>query len=291
MVTLSEYVGFIFKEITLARVMADSESKRIAEAYAKDEVLKEFSVPRFKIPEMDLHIPMLISGAKFSSTIEFTTKGREFRNVVVTEINNRFNELQLRKNRINENVVNVKDIGVKFTDIRLIDRTRFISPLIRPQKPGTLKATKGQQQAAMNLDATLKEDLAGVEDDILALYAALKENIDPMRPQQIIATHYAGIFNKRLVEAKLDEEYKKHYPQNELYLASLKWLTEFVLSKTFVINSKIENILVSPETNVIRNGADALSIFTINAKITEEGLFIKTAQDETGKETKIVDFE
>ncbi len=289
MVTLSEYVGFIFKEITLARVMADGESKRIAEAYAKDEILKEFSVPRFKIPEMDLHIPMLISGAKFSSTVEFITKGKDFRNVLITEINHRFSELQMKKSKIVENVINIKDIGIRFKDIKLLDRSRIIGPVLEPT---IAKASKsGKKLSTVALDPTLKEDLTGVEDDIVAFYAALKENIDPLRPDQIIAAHYSAIFTNRLVEAKLDADYKQHYPNNELYLASFSWLVNYVSSKTVVINNKIENILVSPETNVIRNGADALSIFTINAKITEEGLFIKTAKDEDGKETKIVDFE
>jgi len=66
-ITLSDYVGYIFSEIVTARMIADERSKTIAEIYAKDAVLSNFSVPRFKIPEMNLTIPVLVVGAKFTN--------------------------------------------------------------------------------------------------------------------------------------------------------------------------------------------------------------------------------
>jgi hypothetical protein len=65
-ITLSDYVGFIFSEIVKARVIADAESKRIAMIYKEDEILKSFSVPRFKIPEMDITIPVLLNTKPYS---------------------------------------------------------------------------------------------------------------------------------------------------------------------------------------------------------------------------------
>jgi hypothetical protein len=38
---------------------------------------------------------------------------------------------------------------------------------------------------------------------------------------------------------------------------------------------------VNPETNVIREEASDLSVFNIKAKITEEGIFVKTVRDKT----------
>ena len=70
-ITLADYTGYIFVEIIKAREMADLHSRRLAEVYAKDPVLQHFSVPRFKVPKMELTIPVLISGARFKQVIVF----------------------------------------------------------------------------------------------------------------------------------------------------------------------------------------------------------------------------
>lgn len=70
-ITLADYTGYIFIEIIKAREMADQHSRRLAEVYARDPVLQHFSVPRFKVPKMELTIPVLISGARFKQVIVF----------------------------------------------------------------------------------------------------------------------------------------------------------------------------------------------------------------------------
>jgi hypothetical protein len=280
MITLSEYVGFIFQEITRARVLADNESKRIAEAYAKDEIMQHFSVPRFKIPEMELTIPVTIGGAKFTTVVEFAEKGRQFRNFLVNEINNRFSDLQQKKNNLSNNVTNIKNVTTTIKPISIIGISR-IQPILRSPKPN----------APGSLDPVTQEDLSGIEPDILAFYNALKDNIDPQNPQTLLAVKYAEIFNQRLEEKNLVNDYRAIYPTNELFNLSHKNVLEHVLANTLISKTKIENLLVNPETNIIKNEGDALSVFTIKAKITEEGLFIKSSTDDKGQETKIVDFD
>lgn len=288
MITLSEYVGFIFQEITRARVLADGESKRIAEAYAKDEIMKHFSVPRFKIPEMELTIPVIIAGAKYTTVVEFAEKGRLFRNYLVNEINNRMSDLHVKKNNLNTNVTNVKNIGATIRPIIMIggvNRVRPV-PIIRAPKANAA-AAKGPQ----SLDPITQEDLTGIEPDILALYNALKDNIDPQKPQSLIAVKYAEIFNRRLDEQGLIQDYRTLFPANDLFLISHKNVLDHVLDNTVISQTKIENLLVNPETNIVKTEGDAMSVFTIKAKINEEGLFIQSTMDETGKETKVVEFE
>ena len=70
-ITLADYTGYIFLEIIKAREMADRHSRQLAEVYAQDPVLQHFSVPRFKVPKMELTIPVLISGARFNQVITF----------------------------------------------------------------------------------------------------------------------------------------------------------------------------------------------------------------------------
>ncbi len=63
MPTLNEYLGGIVSEIASARKMADLQTIQIAREYAKDELLKNFSVPRMKIGTVDLTIPFAQAGS------------------------------------------------------------------------------------------------------------------------------------------------------------------------------------------------------------------------------------
>jgi hypothetical protein len=77
-VTLGDFTGYIFLEMIKAREMADAYSRDVASRYAEDEVLQHFAVPRFKVPRMELTIPVLISGARFRSTVRFDFPREEF---------------------------------------------------------------------------------------------------------------------------------------------------------------------------------------------------------------------
>jgi|SRR5215212_1118466 len=81
-VLLSDYLAHVFSEIARARDMADRYTKEIAVVYAKDEVLRHFSVPRFKLSKMDLTMPVLVSGVHLSSLIHFRMNRDEFRSFI-----------------------------------------------------------------------------------------------------------------------------------------------------------------------------------------------------------------
>jgi len=58
---LGDYLGHILSEITIARMQADIEAVRIAELYAEHPFLRTMPVPRFRMPEVELEIPVVIS--------------------------------------------------------------------------------------------------------------------------------------------------------------------------------------------------------------------------------------
>ncbi|SNR14307.1 hypothetical protein [Tenacibaculum jejuense] len=60
MIDLKDYLSSLVVGINQARMMADLESARIAEIYAKDNLLKTFSIPRFRTPDIELNIPVAI---------------------------------------------------------------------------------------------------------------------------------------------------------------------------------------------------------------------------------------
>lgn len=61
MVNLHEYLGGIATSIAEARLMSDLKSLQIAEQFAKHDLLKHFSIPRFKAQNIELTIPVAIA--------------------------------------------------------------------------------------------------------------------------------------------------------------------------------------------------------------------------------------
>lgn len=85
-ITLSDYLAFLLSEISRARDMADRYTREIALVYAKDDVLRHFSVPRFKLSKMALNIPVLVSGVEVSSLMQFSMSQVEFRSLVIGKL-------------------------------------------------------------------------------------------------------------------------------------------------------------------------------------------------------------
>ncbi|SHF79193.1 hypothetical protein SAMN05444008_11265 [Cnuella takakiae] len=255
-VTLSDYVGYIFAEIVRARELADRESKRIAEIYEKDEVLRRFSVPRFKIPEMDLTIPVLVSGAKFSNTVSLVLERDAFRELLQAKINFVIRTILIRKR------------PVVFGGIF---------------KPIDLNIPIKRVAAARAAD--------NGKDPVDEFYDQLVANPDPLHPESIIQDKWYEVFALRLQDAKLQEDYNKLFPNNDLYNQTLAEITEQVKASTVIAASRIQNLLVNPETNVVKNGSSDSSVFVVKAKITEEGLFVHTVKEGNGEEKKVVEFE
>lgn len=64
MVNLGDYLGQLLAEISMARVQADLEAVRIAEMYASHELLKHFPIPRIRLDETELELPIVIVEVK-----------------------------------------------------------------------------------------------------------------------------------------------------------------------------------------------------------------------------------
>ena len=64
MINLGDYLGTLLSELTLARVQADLEAIRIAEHYANHELLKHFPIPRIRVREVNLDIPVVIANTE-----------------------------------------------------------------------------------------------------------------------------------------------------------------------------------------------------------------------------------
>lgn len=252
-IRLADYVGFIFSEITRARDHADRVSMELAKQYAKDDLLKYFSVPRFKIPEMELSIPVLISGASYDSNLKFVMAPEDFKKYITEKASNA-----------------IRSLILKPLPVRPI--------VVEPLRPTGRKRTPLK---ADNSETILDE-----------FYHLLVNNPDPSNPDYIVKEKWLEYFNKRLEEGKFIDIYQKRYPNNELALQLLKDITDKIKNSTIITQAQIQNLLVDPETNVVKTGSTDTTVFTIKAKIMEEGIFVRTIKDEeAGNEKNIVEFE
>jgi hypothetical protein len=87
MPTLNEYLGGLFSSITDARVMADIQTVQVAEQYAKHDLLKHFSVPRMRIADIELTIPVAIEGLTERTGYQLDPIGNaEFKRVNAREL-------------------------------------------------------------------------------------------------------------------------------------------------------------------------------------------------------------
>jgi len=60
MTNLGDYLGHLLSEVTIARMQADIEAVRIGELYASHPLLRHWPVPRFRLPEVEFDVPVLI---------------------------------------------------------------------------------------------------------------------------------------------------------------------------------------------------------------------------------------
>lgn len=59
---LGEVIGAMLSDVARARVRADAEAMRIASAYSGDPLLKHLPVPRFRLPDIVIDVPVLVTG-------------------------------------------------------------------------------------------------------------------------------------------------------------------------------------------------------------------------------------
>ena len=80
MASLGDYLGHLLSEISKARVHADMESIKIAQIYANDDLLKTFPVPRVRLPNIELNVPVIVEKANMENI--YSTKSIDKRNLV-----------------------------------------------------------------------------------------------------------------------------------------------------------------------------------------------------------------
>lgn len=111
---LNEYIGSIVSSITNARVMSDVQTVKVAEEYSKHNLLKYFSIPRMKIEDIEMTIPVALEEINEKTESEYQPVDiKKFDSVVYREF---VNNLGLTK--LKEDIsLKLKDMVSKQTNI------------------------------------------------------------------------------------------------------------------------------------------------------------------------------
>ncbi len=274
-VTLGDYTGYILLEMIRAREMADHYSRVVAERYAADEVMRHFAVPRFKVPKMDLTIPVLISGARFTQTLRFDMTLEDF----VAAMQQRAAEA----------------------------RARLVSPplpgfpgRVGPVMPGKLDIPILLPPKPIPVDRDVEKGgdrgLGDVKALAVEFHQQLVANPDPLRPDTIVAVMWSRIFWTAIDAAApsptaTPTDAAATDPREQLLAQTGEEVLELVRSRTVIDKTQIDNLLINPETNVVKNGSTDSSVFTVSAELLEEAFYLRSVTDESGATSTIVEFE
>ncbi|MSR61214.1 MAG: hypothetical protein EXS08_02035 [Planctomycetes bacterium] len=252
-ITLADYTGHLLLEVIKARQMADDYSRRVALSYAEDPVLRHFPAPRFKLPKVELTIPVLVSSVRVSQLARFNMRAEAF--------------VALVQGRCKDVVTAVQAAGGNH-------------PLGAKRAAPRGHSPRGAARSA------------AVDGLIRDFYEQLRGNPDPAQPGNIVRPLWSSIFEGTLLENRLGDIYKRTNPRNELLTKTTAELLESVNANTVIERTTIDSLLVNPETNAVKNGTNDASVFTIRAELVEEGVHVRSVKDEsTGEAKSVVEFE
>lgn len=88
MATLKDYLGSLVKDLNQARMIADLETAAIAKMYAENKYLQHFSVPRMKILETELTIPIAVDEIQHYKEESIPIDNKKFYKIVYAELKN-----------------------------------------------------------------------------------------------------------------------------------------------------------------------------------------------------------
>jgi hypothetical protein len=118
---LGDYIGHLLSEITIARMQADIEAIRVAELYADHPLLRNMPVPRFRMPDVEIDVPVVVKdmeepapGESPSGTPPIDAVRKTFDKVLAS---------QLTKERITLSATNQKNLKAVL-DKRVVALTR-----------------------------------------------------------------------------------------------------------------------------------------------------------------------
>ncbi len=251
MVILKDYLGSLVKDLNEARHIADIETARIAEIYANDPLLKHFSVPRMKILETELTIPIAVDHLEHSITTEYDPIDNQKLYAAV------YKELK--------NTTETRSFNTSMSNKLKTDIYNYIDKLEKEIKGGDdadISIDKLANNIATTFISTIKSDTTEIKkyDTRVNKFRTIK---DSRRGNRVVKEISKANQFKSLVETNV----KKHLVQT---------------IKPLIVIEKLENAHVTTESAKLKEYSPQ-SIVYIKMKVTEESMEWQTMVDDDGK--------
>jgi hypothetical protein len=168
-------------------------------------------------------------------------------------------------------------------------------PILLPPKPVPVdRDVSNDTERVAQGDAD--RGLGDVKALAVEFHQQLVANPDPLRPDTIVAVMWSRIF-----WAAIDAEAPSPAaepsdavaadPREQLLAQTGDEVLELVRSRTVIDKTQIDNLLINPETNVVKNGSTDSSVFTVSAELLEEAFYLRSVTDESGATSTVVEFE
>lgn len=163
---LNDYIGSLVSSITNARVMSDVQTVRVAEEYAKHDLLKHFSVPRMRIDDIEMTIPIALDEfSEKTETVYEPIDNQRFNSVVYKEL---INHLGLTKLPLTVSK-NIRS--------RIAEQTQQLEQSLRITKDLTVLSSYTKDLTLMILN--LEKEIPKISEEVIR-----KRKIEEM-PQQL----------------------------------------------------------------------------------------------------------
>lgn len=185
MPALGDYLGTLLAEITNARLQADLESARIAQLYASHPLLQHMPVPRFRLPNVTLDLPLAVEridqppGAT-TLAVELTTLRQKIEGIVQQELIQRKLELSSStRDHLTNNLNSLFDRLKASVNITASDAIKASGDALT----AVLEAIKASSKDAATMDPAIESSLRHqLDTDFLKLQPP------PPRVQVLVVT-------------------------------------------------------------------------------------------------------
>lgn len=243
MAKLKDYLGSLVKDLNEARYAADVESARIAQLYANDPILKHFSVPRMKILDTELTIPIAVESLEHSIDTQY------------------------------DPVDNNKLFKTVYDEVKNVIETKSFNASI----------SRDLRKSIYRHIDTLEKEVKGGEDTVKSIEKFAKRVVEESISKIKKDTKESVKLTKRIKKLDIgsnDEKTKEEHLKNLLGANMKEHLVQVVKPPRTI--EKLENAHITAESAKLKEYSPQ-NIVYIKMKVTEESMEWQTIVDEDGK--------
>jgi len=204
MATLKDYLGTIVADINYARGLADIESARMAKEYAEDNILQYYSIPRMRMQDVELTIPIGISELPSKKIVDYQpVNNNQFYSYTYQSLKDVY-ELDSLKNNEYKQVSKIIKTAINHLEKRIKATNKITKELIHFSEVIAKKTRRNiLKQLEINIEkkSALKE-IPTIEIVRKFLVGKLKPQIKPIEKQALIESAEVIVESDKLREIK-----------------------------------------------------------------------------------------